>query len=131
MCAGIYLFIYGCTGRLCFAWASSSWREWELLSIAVHGLLIVVASLVVGTGSRYAGFSSCSMQSQQWWHMGLVASRRVESSRMRDQSHVPCTGRQILTHCITNKSSAYCSFVISFNIRNCLPILLLKVVLTI
>ena len=36
--------------------------------VAVHGLLIVVASLVAGTGSRHAGFSSCSVQSQQWAH---------------------------------------------------------------
>ena len=79
-------------------------------------------------GTQASAVAACSLSSG---HMGLAASRRVESYRMRDQIHVPCTGRQILTHCTTKKSSASCSFVISFNIRNCLPILLLKVVLAI
>ena len=29
---------------------------------------------------------------------GLVALRHMESSRTRDQTHIPCIGRQILNH---------------------------------
>ena len=45
----IYLFIYLFLAALdlcCCAQASSSCSEWGLLFVAVHGLLIVVASLV-------------------------------------------------------------------------------------
>ena len=31
--------------------------------------------------------------------MSLVALRYVASSQTRDRTHVPCIGRQILTHC--------------------------------
>ena len=43
-----YLFIYllAALGFCCCAWAFSSCGEWGLLFVAVHGLLIVVASLV-------------------------------------------------------------------------------------
>ena len=65
------------------------------------------------TGSRCTVFSSCRMQAQQLqlagsraqaqlWRMALVALQHVESSWTRDQTHVPCTGRQILIHC-TNR----------------------------
>ena len=37
-------------GLHCYAWAFSSCGEWGLLFIALHGLLIVVASLVVEHG---------------------------------------------------------------------------------
>ena len=30
--------------------------------------------------------------------MGLVIPQHVESSQTRDQTHVPCTGRQIINH---------------------------------
>ena len=32
------------------------------------------------------------------WLMGLVATRHVESSKIRDRTHVPCIGRWILNH---------------------------------
>ena len=35
--------------------------------------------------------------------MGLVALWHVESSRIRAQTHVPCTGRQIVKHCTTRE----------------------------
>ena len=43
------LFIFGCVGLLC-AWAFSSCGEQGLLFVAVRGLLIAVASLVVEHG---------------------------------------------------------------------------------
>ena len=39
----------------CCVWAFSSWGEWGLLFIEVHGLLIVVASLVVEHGLSVRG----------------------------------------------------------------------------
>ena len=39
------LFIFGCVGSCCCVRAFSSCGEWGLLFVAVHGLLIVVASL--------------------------------------------------------------------------------------
>ena len=50
----IYLFIYGCVGSCC-TWAFSSCGEWGLLLVAVHGLLIVVASPVVEHGLQVRG----------------------------------------------------------------------------
>ena len=36
-----------------------------------------------------------------WWCMGLVAPQNVGSSLTRDQTHVPCIGRQTLNHWTT------------------------------
>ena len=66
----IYLFIYlfilflAALGLHCCTWAFSSCGEWGLLFVAVHGLLIALASLFGSTGSRHAGFSSCGTQAQ-------------------------------------------------------------------
>ena len=35
--------------------------------------------------------------------MGVVALRRLEPSRTRDRTWVPCIGRRTLTHCATRK----------------------------
>ena len=35
--------------------------------------------------------------------MGLVAPKHVESSPTRDQTHVPCIGKQILNHWTTRE----------------------------
>ena len=100
--------------------------------VAVCGLSLVAASggypslrcagfslrwrlLLRSTGSRRAGFSSCSTwaqqlwlmgsraQAQQLWHTGLVAPRHVGSSRIRAQTRVPCIVRQILYHWTTRE----------------------------
>ena len=65
-------------------------------SIAVLGLLVAVASLVLEQGSRGAGFSSCSMWAQQLWCVGFVAPSQVKSSQTRDWTLLPCFGRGIL-----------------------------------
>ena len=56
----IYLFL-AALGLRCCAQAFSSCGERGLLFVAVRGLLIAVASLVVEPSSRRAGFSSCGM----------------------------------------------------------------------
>ena len=118
-----YLFL-AALGLRCCARAFSSCSEWGLLFVAVHGLLIAVASLVAEHGpqsvqasvvaarglsscSAWAlgllGFSSCVTWAQQLWRMGLVTPRHVGSSRTRSRTHVPCIGRQILNHCATRE----------------------------
>ena len=80
------------------------------VKLVVWGLLLAVASLVGRSiGSRRVDFSSCTTPGQKLLHagsrmhglsscggMGLVAPQHVESSQTRDQTHVPCIGRQIL-----------------------------------
>ena len=91
-----YLFIYlflAVLGLHCCAQAFSSCGEWGL--VAVHRLLIVVASLVEH-GLQAHGL-------QQLWCMGLVALQHVGSSRTRDRSRAPCIGRWILNHCATKE----------------------------
>ena len=83
-----YLFILGCTGSSLLCWDSSLWW-WAGLSLGVfscwgHRLQGTLASVVVV-------------------HVGLVAPQHVESSRTRDQTHVPYTGRWILIHCTTRE----------------------------
>ena len=67
----------------CCIWAFSSCSEWGLLFIAVLRFLIAVASLVAAQG----------LQSTN-----SVATQPVRCSWTKDQTHVPCTGRQILNH---------------------------------
>ena len=57
------------------------------------------------TGSRCLVFSSCSLRALEHrfnscgpW---IAALRRVGSPWVRDRTHVPCIGRQILIQCVT------------------------------
>ena len=43
------------------------------------------------------------MRVQHLWHRGLNASCHVDSSWTRDQTHVPCIGRQTLIHSTTRE----------------------------
>ena len=111
------------------------WLRWVF--VAAQGLSLVAASgghsslrcmgfslrwllLLWSTGSRCAGFTSCSTwaprlwlvgssaQAQQLWHTGLAAPWHVGSSRTRDQTCVPCIGRQVLNHCSTREVHPFC-----------------------
>ena len=62
----------------------------------VHGLLIVVASLVVEHRLQ-------AHRLQQLWHVNLVVRRHVESSRTRDQTYIPFIARWILYHLTTRE----------------------------
>ena len=64
--------------------------------VAVHELLIVVASLAVEHRLQGAW-------AQQLRLVELVAPQHVESSQSRDRTHVPCTGKQILNHGTTRE----------------------------
>ena len=69
--------------------SSSLWRKGS----SVGSLLLWT------TGSR--------AWTQQLWPSGLVAPRYVESSRTRDQTCVPCIGRQIFIHQATREVPIY------------------------
>ena len=69
-------------GLGCCAPAFSSCNEWGLLSSCRAWVL-------------EHGLGSCNTQAQDWWHTGLAAWH-VGSSQTKDQTHVPCIGRQIL-----------------------------------
>ena len=95
-------------GLCCYARAFSSCGKWGLLFIAVLGLLIVVASLVVENGLQACGLQQLwhagpRAQAQQLWRTGLAAPRHVGSSWTRAQTRVPCIGRRILNHCATRE----------------------------
>ena len=82
-------------GLHCFAWAFSSCGERGLLFVAVHGLLIVVASLVQHK-LYILGFQKLQRTGSVVWCTGLAAPRHVGSSQTWDRTCVPCTGRRIL-----------------------------------
>ena len=56
----------------------------------------MVFLLLQSTGSRVHRL-------QQLWHTGLAAPQHMESPWSRDQTHVPCIGRQILIHWSTKE----------------------------
>ena len=60
----IYLFNLAALGLRCCAWTFSSCSKRGLLVVALHGLLIVVASPVAEQGSRYVRVKSCGTQAQ-------------------------------------------------------------------
>ena len=99
-----FLFIFGCAGLGCYAWAFSHCQEsgwgWPLSSCSMRA-------------SHYSGFSCCkawaprpmdpssrSPWAQQSWCPSLAASLHVGCSQTRGQTHVPCVGRvsQPLNH---------------------------------
>ena len=59
--------------------------------VAVHGLLIVLASLICDSSASAHRLNSL-------WCMGLIALHHVGSSQIRDQTQVSCVDRQILYH---------------------------------
>ena len=62
----------------------------------------------------HSSFSSCSSQAPGLGlsDCGSAAPQRVESSRTRDGTCVPCNGRQILIHC-TTREVLLCSTLLS------------------
>ena len=84
--------------RCCFVYSLSCCSE------LVHGLLTVVVLPVAECRLEgLAGFNSCRALAQWLWHTGLVVPQHVESSQTRDQTCVPCIGRQILILCTTRE----------------------------
>ena len=82
----IYL-ILAALDLLCCEQAFSSCSAWA----SHHGTFSCCGAQALG----HVGFSSCGP--------GLVVPQHVESSRTRDQTYVPCIGRQILNYWTTSK----------------------------
>ena len=110
-------FFLAALGLRCCARAFSSCSERGLLFIVVHGLLIVVASLVAEHGLQarglqqlwLAGFQQLWLtgfraQAQQLWCTDLVAPWHGGSSPTRARTRVPCIGRRLLNHCATREA---------------------------
>ena len=93
----LYLFMLAVLSLCCCTRAFSSCSQKELLS--GWGAR---TSQCCGF-SRLSGLSSCSRQAQYLWHTGLVVKQHVESSWIRDWTHVACIGRLITIHCITRE----------------------------
>ena len=76
--------------------------------VAKHRFLIAAASLV-GAHELWARRLQwwhrlgSRAQAQELWHVVSVAPRHVGSSQTRDQTRVPCIGRQILNHWTTRE----------------------------
>ena len=83
-------------------WAFSSCSEWGLL---------------YGAWTSHCGGFSCFTSSRcrdagVVVH-GLGAPWHVESSQTRDQTHVPCTGKQILIYCTTREVPKGISYMLN------------------
>ena len=81
--------------------AFTSWGKGELLSFGEQGILIVMASLVVGHELWARGLSSCGPRAYS-----------SASSWTNNWTHVPCTGRGILNHWTTREVHPY-NFILS------------------
>ena len=93
----IYYLLLATLGLRCCVQAFSSCSKQEPLFLVACGLLIVVASHVAEHGLQ-------SVQASVVVVHGLSFSVwPVGSSRTRDQTRVPCVGRQILNHWITRE----------------------------
>ena len=88
----MYLFLATLGLRFC-AQAFSSWGKWGPLFISI--LPWRWRLLLQSTDFR--------AQTRASQHAGLVAPQHVRSSQIRDQTHVPCFGRQILNHWATSE----------------------------
>ena len=77
--------------------------------VAAHWPSLVKASRGYSSSRATHGGGSCfeeptlGMQAQHLWFMALVALLHVESSQIRDQTHVPCIGGWIPIHCTTRE----------------------------
>ena len=102
----VYLFIYLFMAVLglhfCVRAFSSCGRRGPLF-IAVRGPLTIAASLVAEHRLQTRRLSKL-------WLTGLVAPWHVGSSQTRARTHVPCIGRQILSHCATREAPYYYYF---------------------
>ena len=81
-------YLFGCAGSLLLC-RDFLWLQWVGATLVVVRRLLIVAA-------------SCC-RARELWHTGLVAPSHVGSSWTRDQTHVLCTGRQILNHWTTGE----------------------------
>ena len=85
-------------GLCCCVQAFSRYGYWELLFIAMCGLLVAMASLVANHGLQV-----CWLQKLYLQCPGLVAPWHVGTSQTRDRTHVLCIGRRTFNHWTTRE----------------------------
>ena len=95
----LFFFFLAVPDLHCCVRAFSSWGERGLLITVVHGLLIVVASILPEHRLYTHGL-------EQLWCTGLVVPWPVVSSWTRDRAHVLHIDRWVLNHWTPGKSSA-------------------------
>ena len=103
-------FLLAALGLHCCERGLSSCRDWGLLSSwgARTSRCRAWAPGPAGSSSRGSGEqqlwpTGSRARAQSSRLLGLVAPRHVESSRIKNGTHVPCTGKQILTHWTTRE----------------------------
>ena len=101
-------FIFHWAGSSCCAGTSSRCGEWGLLSRcsaqASHcGSVSYCGAWTLGTRVPQVWFVGFRGWAQQFWPIGFIPIWHVESSWIRDQTCVPCIGRQILIHYTTRE----------------------------
>ena len=100
LCVGYFFlayFLFGCAGSFVLLWAFSSCGKLRAtLWLWCAGFSLRCLLLLQSTGSRAFGF-------QQLCHTGLVALWHAESYWTRDQTCVPCIGRQISNYWTTRE----------------------------
>ena len=88
-----FIHLFGCAGSSSLHGLFSSRSQRGGCFLVVCRLLIAMRSF-----SRLLLLQSPGPRAQQLWHMGLVPPQHVRSSRTRNRTPVPCTGRRILHH---------------------------------
>ena len=83
-----------------------NWLLWAFFP--VHGL--PVAAEIGGFSFSWLLLLQSRGSACMLWCRGLAAPRHVGSSRMRDQTCVPCIGRQILNQWTTRAVTGWCMF---------------------
>ena len=92
--------IFGCAGSHCPALAFSSCGG---RTSHCSGFSHCRAQIPGHSGFSCCGSRALECRLSSWRCSGLVASRHVESSWTKDQTHVPCIGRWILNHSTTRE----------------------------
>ena len=101
----IYLF-FGSTGSLLLhVGFLQLWQVGAILQLRGMGFSLPWLLLLQSMGSQCSG---SILVAHGFQRMGLVVPLDVGSSRMRDQIHVPCVARQILTTGPPRKSTLSC-----------------------
>ena len=98
----MYLFL-AALGLHCCPWAFFTCSRWELLFTPGPGHLAAVASPVLERRLQQLQLVGSRVLGQSLWRTGSVAPQHLGSSQTRDQTHIPCIGRQILNHWTTKE----------------------------
>lgn len=92
----LYALFLAVLGSLSLQALFSSCHVWAPLVVVMGSWRTGVSSH--GTRAQQLRLEGSGMRAQELWPTGFAAQRPVGSSRMRDQTCVPCVSREILHH---------------------------------